>query len=75
MGMAIILLKLKLIKMNNNLIEEVAVHIYYKFSRIIAEPTIIKQCCYTHLDLLIASAKSIDEIENYNQVKNKIKAL
>jgi hypothetical protein len=75
MGMVTILLKLKLIEMNNNLIEEAAVHIYYKFSRIIANTAIIKQCCYTHLDLLIAAAKSIDEIENYNQVKNKIKAL
>jgi hypothetical protein len=75
MGMAIILLKLKSIKMNNNLIEEVAVHIYYKFSRIIANTAIIKQCCYAHLDLLIAAAKSLEEIENYNQVKNKIKAL
>jgi hypothetical protein len=61
--------------MNNDLIEESAVEIYYKFSRIITEPTIIKYCCYTHLDLLIARAKSIDEIENYFQVKNKIKAL
>jgi hypothetical protein len=61
--------------MNNNLIEEVAVHIYYKFSRILANEAIIKQCCYTHLDLLIAAANSVDEIENYNQVKNKIKAL
>ena len=75
MGMVTILLKLKLIEMNNNLIEEAAVHIYYKFSRILANEAIIKQCCYTHLDLLIAAAKSLDEIENYNQVKNKIKAL
>jgi hypothetical protein len=75
MGMVTILLKLKLIEMNNDLIEESAVHIYYKFSRILANEAIIKQCCYTHLDLLIAAAKSINEIENYNQVKNKIKAL
>jgi hypothetical protein len=75
MGMEIILLKLKLIEMNNDLIEESAVHIYYKFSRIVSHEAIIKHCCYTHLDLLIASAKSIDEVENYNQVKNKIKAL
>jgi hypothetical protein len=59
--------------MSNNLIEEVAIHIYYKFSRIIANEVIIKQCCYVHLDLLIASATSIDEIENYNQVKEKLK--
>jgi len=75
MGMEIILSKLKLIKMSNEILEEVAVHIYYKFSRIIANTAIIKQCCYTHLDLLIAAAKSVDEVENYNQVKNKIKAL
>jgi hypothetical protein len=75
MGMGTILLKLKLTEMNNDLIEESAVHIYYKFSRIIANTSIIKQCCYTHLDLLIAAAKSVDEVENYNQVKNKIKAL
>jgi len=61
--------------MNNDLIEQTAVHIYYKFSRIIANEAIIKQCCYAHLDLLIAAAKSLDEVENYNQVKEKIKAL
>lgn len=61
--------------MSNDLIEQTAVHIYYKFSRIIANEAIIKQCCYTHLDLLIAAAKSLDEVENYNQVKEKIKGL
>jgi hypothetical protein len=61
--------------MNNNLIEEVAVHIYYKFSRILANTAIIKQCCYTHLDLLVASAKSLEELDLYEQVKEKIKSL
>jgi hypothetical protein len=75
MGMVTILLKLKSIKMNNNLIEEVAVHIYYKFSRILANTAIIKQCCYTHLDLLVASAKSLEELDLYEQVKEKIKSL
>ena len=59
--------------MNNDLIEQTAVHIYYKFSRIIANAAIIKQCCYAHLDLLIAAAP--DQTEFYNQVKEKIKGL
>jgi len=59
--------------MSNDLIEQTAVHIYYKFSRIIAEPSIIKHCCYAHLDLMIKSAP--DQTEFYNQVKEKIKAL
>ena len=65
----------KHLTMPNDLIEQTAVHIYYKFSRIIANEAIIKQCCFVHLDLLISTANSIYEIENYNQIKEKIKAL
>jgi len=75
MGMVTILLKLKLIEMNNDLIEEVAVHIYYKFSRIIANTAIIKQCCYAHIELMQRDATKCKQFEFYNQVKEKIKAL
>ena len=61
--------------MNNDLIEQTAVHIYYKFSRIIANEAIIKQCCYAHIELMQRDANKSKQFEFYNQVKEKIKVL
>lgn len=61
--------------MSNDLIEQTAVHIYYKFSRIIANEAIIKQCCYAHIELMQRDANKCKQFEFYNQVKEKIKVL